>query len=375
LPPNVNASNTTFVAKDKQIIFGLAGIKGAGVSAVDNIIETRNEKKFTSIFDFAIRVKLCNKRLLEALVCAGAFDSIYSESERATLNASVDLALEYAKNINSTEHTDTVDLFANSSSEENIIAEPKLIFTPEWDDIQRITKEKEFLNFFFSGHPLDKYYSVIKSFNSVDLSEKKIDAEEEFGMNSAANISTYGIVTGLVTDIRTREDKNGNKIAFVKIQNYSGFAELKLWSDVYAKYKDLLQMDTVICCQGRIEKEVDEIAKVTVDEVYSVNNALKKYAAALNVSINLVEFDNSKLDLFFNFVKNNQTNSNDFLKCIFYVRNPDLDYYQKYSTNQMGIQLNYTTLSYVSELFDKENIILSTVMISAPISNKKNWRK
>ena len=373
LPPDVNASNTTFVAKNKQIIFGLAGIKGAGISAVDNLIETRNEKKFTSIFDFAIRVKLCNKRVLEALVCAGAFDSIYSESERATLNASVDLALEYAKNINSRENSDIIDLFANSSSEENIVAEPKLIFAPAWDDVQRITKEKEFLNFFFSGHPLDKYYSVIKSLNSVDLSEKKIN--EEFEINSATSISTYGIVTGLITEVKTREDKNGNKIAFVKIQNYNGFADLKFWSEVYAKYNDLLQMDRVICCQGRIEKDVGDIAKVTVDEVYSINNALKKYASALNIFINLADFDNSKLDLFYDFIKENQNNSDDLLRCIFYIYNSDLDYHQKYLVNQAGIQLNFVTLSFVSELFERENISLSTIMISAPANNKKNWRR
>ena len=372
LPPDVNVSNTTFVAKNKQIIFGLAGIKGAGVAAVENIIEVRNEKKFTSIFDFAIRVKLCNKRILEALVCAGTFDSIYSENERATLNASVDLAIDYAKNINSRENADIVDLFESSPSEESVVAEPKLIFTPAWDDMERITKEKEFLNFFFSGHPLDKYFTVIKSFNSVDLAEKKVD--DEFETSATVGVSVYGIIAGLITELRTREDKNGNKIAFAKIQNYSGFAELKLWSDVYARYKDSLQMDTVICCQGRIEKEVDDIAKVTVDEVYSIDSALKKYATALNISINLADFDNTKLDLFHNFIKEHQTNSADFLRCIFYVYDSNSDYYQKYYA-QAGIHLNYTTLSFTSELFERENISLSTVMISAPQNNKKNWRK
>jgi len=366
LPPDINASDTNFIAKNKNIYFGLAGIKGVGVAVVENIIEVRNENKFTSIFDFAIRVKQCNKRLLEGLICSGAFDSIHSGKERATLFASIDLALDYAKNVNLRDEVDTEDLFASSAPEENIVAEPKLIFTPEWDDMQRISKEKEFLNFFFSGHPLDKYYSVIKSFNTVDLSEKK---NEESTFSSV--ISTYGIVSGLITDIRMRDDRRGNKIAFAKIQNYSGVAELIFWSDAYTKYKDIIQMDTVICCQGRIEKDEDDMAKVTVDEAYSIDSAIKKYATSLNISINLADFDNSKLDTFSDFVKSNR--SDNFTKCYFYVYNSDSDYRQKYSANQIGIQLNFATLSYVAELFDKENISLSTILISAPAKEKRSW--
>jgi DNA polymerase-3 subunit alpha len=376
LPPDVNSSNTYFVAKNKQIIFGLAGIKGVGITAVDNIVEVRREKPFNSIFDFSLRFEQNNKRVLEALVCAGAFDSIYSENERASLNASVDVALEFAKKVTSRQENDTADLFAASSGEkEENIATPKLIFAPEWNDIERIAKEKEFLNFYLSGHPLDKCYSAVKSLNSISLSNDTEDIE--LG-KAAKNISTYGIISGLITDIRTREDKEKRKIAFVKIQNYDGFAELIFWSDSCAKCFDKLKIDTTICCQGKIEKEAGEMTKIVVDDVFSIDEAIKKFTSSLNIFINLEDFDNSKLDLLNDFAKEKAANSRHnygYKKCVFVVYNSQNDYQQKYSASNLGIEFNFETISFLANIFEKENVSLSIIMISAPAQEKRSWRK
>jgi DNA polymerase-3 subunit alpha len=130
LSPDINTSDTNFIAKNGSIYFGMAGIKGVGVAAVDNIVAAREEQPFTSIFDFAIRVEQCNKRILEALIGAGAFDSIYTEKMRSQLFASVDKILDYAKNINAKNNNDIDDLFGTDTNVSSI-KEPDLIFATE----------------------------------------------------------------------------------------------------------------------------------------------------------------------------------------------------------------------------------------------------
>jgi DNA polymerase-3 subunit alpha len=130
LAPDVNTSDTNFIAKNGSIYFGLAGIKGVGVAAVDNIVEVRQDKKFTSIFDFAIRTDKCNKRILEALIGSGAFDSIHNQKMRSQLFASVDVVLDFAKKVNARNNNEVEDLFAMGETASTFI-EPELIFTPE----------------------------------------------------------------------------------------------------------------------------------------------------------------------------------------------------------------------------------------------------
>jgi len=130
LAPDVNTSDTNFIAKGTNIYFGMAGIKGVGVAAVDNIVEVRKEKEFVSIFDFALRTDKCNKRVLEALIGSGAFDSLHHQKLRSQLFASVDVILEYAKKVNARTNNEIEDLFAIGTNQPTF-QEPSLIFTPE----------------------------------------------------------------------------------------------------------------------------------------------------------------------------------------------------------------------------------------------------
>lgn len=360
LPPDINISVTNFVARDGKIFFGLAGVKNVGIPAVENIVEVRKEGDFTSIFDFAKRVdtRLVTKRTLEALVATGAFDSIHGIDKRASLFASVDLALDYAKTINSPSEN-LMDNIFQDIEDVQIYKDPELIFVPEWTKNERISKEKEFVNFYMSGHPLDDYYTPINSLNTVTLEK---DDEKD--------INTYGLISGLITGIRVREDKRKNKIAFVTIENYTGSAELAFWSEAYASYNELLTQDNIICCEGKIVKEEGETAKMNVEVANTIENAINKYCSGYLIHIHDNEESEKKLLK----LKEETKKYDNPLRLYFYLRDEN-NYIYKYATNNVNLSLDMDTIKTVALIFDEENIALLTAIPVAPENGRKRWRK
>jgi len=369
LAPDVNTSATNFIAKNNNIYFGMAGIKGVGNAAVDNISERRNEKQFTTIFDFASRVEQSNKRVLEALICAGAFDSIHTEKMRSQLFNSIDVILEYAKNKNKHSNSDMYDMFAADENTNNS-TEPQFIFTPEWDYMERINKEKECLNFYLSGHPLDNFYAAIKSLNSADLTIGNNDEE----LLESNEYNGYGYISGIVTSVRTREDKKGNKIAFAIIQNYEGSAELIFWSDTYNKYQSNVTENAVICAVGKIEKGNYEQAKVTVDTLLSLEDAVKKYTTGIQINIDTAKTGLSQIEKINEFAKQQAQLFSLKAHFIFEVNNRENEYVQKFSSNNLSVPYNLETLQHISEIFSKENVSLILNNPTPPPATKRNWR-
>jgi len=365
LSPDINTSDTNFIAKKGKIFFGLAGIKGVGVVAVDNIVAVRKEKPFNSVFDFALRTEHCNKRILEALICSGAFDSIHTIKSRSQLFASVDLILDYSKKVTARNNNEIDDMFAVDDSTPTI-QPPSLIFAPDWDDFERINKEMEYLNFYLSGHPLDKYYPIIMSLNSVNLTPSDEDEDE----TNKESISIYGYVSGLINGVRKREDKNKNTIAFAQVQTYSGSFELIFWSDAYKKYKDIIVEGKVICCQGKIEKEGNEMAKVSVDEAYEISEAISRYTEGIELKIEQNSENISKLDVIKEY-HNNSLNLNNS-KIFFNIYNNETAYLQKYCATNINISYSLDTIIFFVELFEKENVALVVKPPTPTPSSKKN---
>jgi DNA polymerase-3 subunit alpha len=128
LAPDINSSDFLFVAKDKNTIYyGLGGIKGLGEKPAEDIISAREEAAFTSIFDFAKRVESATKKVLEATICAGAFDNLYSKDQRASLFASIELIHSYVKRENKAAESGSLSMF-EFSAEPMEKLEPQLIY-------------------------------------------------------------------------------------------------------------------------------------------------------------------------------------------------------------------------------------------------------
>lgn len=272
LPPDVNRSTATFVADKNVIYFGMAGIKTVGISAVDAIVEARQEQPFTSIFDFSARVekKVVNRRVLEALVCTGAFDSLNS-GHRAQLFSVIDTALHYASQVQDDVLSSSGGLFGTQEIEKP--KEPSLPLIDPWPERDRLKKEREYLNFYISGHPLQEYALAVQSFSTLSLARLDPDLNGKPVR-----------MCGLLSDVRTKLDRRENTFAILKIEQYNGSAEAILWSDAYKKFAELLRPDTVIVAIGKCEINGDA-AKIVVDEVLTLEQAEKKFSKGYVVCI------------------------------------------------------------------------------------------
>ncbi|MCH6574867.1 MAG: DNA polymerase III subunit alpha, partial [Bacteroidetes bacterium] len=171
LPPDVNEPSVNFDVADNKIRFGMSAIKNVGKTAVEEIIKKKKklDRNFNNIFDFCMIVdtRIVNKRALEGLVLAGAFDSVFKN--RATLFESVELALDFGHKIQNSKLSSGDSLF--EGTEEVLITEPKLRKQDPWSEKERLTREREVIGFYVTGHPLQKYETEYNSFTTFRMGE------------------------------------------------------------------------------------------------------------------------------------------------------------------------------------------------------------
>jgi DNA polymerase III subunit alpha len=274
LPPSINKSGVTFTASDdKTIVFGMAGIKGVGIPAVESILKARTESPFVSIYDFTSRVdiRLVNKRALESLVCAGAFDELGS-GHRAQYFEAIDSAIEYAKAVQGGKQDSMDSLFGNDDFAS--VVEPRLPDCDVWEDSERLEREYNVLNFYVSGHPLQQYHTYIHSFSTLLLGRKDSPLVGK-------SIRACGILTG----VRTRLDKREKTIAFAQLEDFTGKAEAIFWSDSYSAYSEYIKDGTPVLIIGKSEKREDNAIKITADEVILLTDAPQRYGKGFNLRI------------------------------------------------------------------------------------------
>lgn len=277
LPPDVNESQAMFTAVDsKTIRFGLAAIKNVGLNVVECIIRARQEKPFASLFDFTSRVesKALNRRSVEALVCAGAFDSL-KFGHRAQLFDAIESALKYAQACTQSRNPDMDSLFGGEAEAE-LISEPSLPDSPQWNFFERLKKEKEYLNFYISGHPLERYRAHVATFSTLTLSEK-----EHPLIGKATQVRVCGIISG----VRTKLDKREKTIGFVTLEDFTGRAECIFWSDAFARFRDFLVEDAMILVMGRAELNGSSSLKIIADDVLPLEETPKRFATGFHVSL------------------------------------------------------------------------------------------
>ncbi len=339
LPPNVNRSMEYFTVDKNEIIFGLAGIKNVGVQAVRGIIKAREEKLFTSFFDFAARVdtKLLNKRAFESLICAGAFDSIHN-GKRAALYNSVETALEYSKAYNNEENSSMDSLFMGFATAP--IQEPSLPNVTEWTEEFRLEKEKEVLSFYISGHPLNKYKIYINSLATLQIGDK----ENEI-------IGEQVRICGMIKGIRTQLDKKNKTIAFLQVEDFTDSCECVCWSDAYGSFKDILVEDNVVMIIGRSELDNDKI-KIYVDEVMPIEKAAAKFAQGIAIWVDLENVGQNCIKSLQSYCSATREKNT----IIFNVVDKSKYYSKKYIANSVNIAYKEDTISNIMKIFGPNNV-------------------
>jgi DNA polymerase-3 subunit alpha len=285
--PDVNESFNDFgVNKKGDIRFGLAAVKGVGENVAAAIIQTRNEGgKFDSPYDFVERVPstAINRRTLESLVLAGAFDCFpdikredYFE-KNARGEAFSEQLLRYGQSYQNASKQQEASLFGDLDAELNTAGRPPVRSAVPWVDAVKLEKERELVGMYFSAHPLDPYYmelnyalTPIKEYNEMTPEEGK---EVSFG--------------GMVTKFETRPSRRGGNFGILAMEDYSGTCELRLFGQKYIDFANYGKPGTPILVQGRYEKRYNGEISFEVQRIRLLNDVKGALINGITIEIDL----------------------------------------------------------------------------------------
>jgi len=243
LPPDINSSGQSFTVVGKSIRFGLGAIKGVGGGAIESIIEARAQGPFTDLYDFCERVDLrrVNKRVFEALIKCGAFDSLYKY--RAPLMDALDDAVSAGQKFQEERDSAQVSLFGDMPAITRHGSSRAIPDNHEWHDKEKLAFEKEALGFLITGHPLDRYLSDIKRLANTTIA----------GLSELADGSEVRLC-GIVTACKEITTKKGDRMGFVTLEDLTGSVEITVFSDIYTSASGLLKSDDPLLVTGKLEK-------------------------------------------------------------------------------------------------------------------------
>jgi DNA polymerase-3 subunit alpha len=295
LPPDVNASDECCSIENNAMRLGLLVIKNVGQAAEAILEERTKDGPFSSIFDLCKRVdgRRMNKKCLESLIGAGALDSL--KGTRAQLTEAIDKAMDFAAGYQKDRAAGQAnlfdELFASSiggGAEARSIPEPALPEVSPWPYNATLQKEKEFLNFYVSGHPLDRFQDEIRGFATLSLAP-----------DAVAQLKDGAVVTvgGIITAVKPYTQKNGKAMAFLTMEDFDGPVELLVFGDAYEKYRDLLAEDSMILAHGTVSRrEGEESPKIRLDNCLALAEARDRLARSVHLRINTAGLEKEFLD-------------------------------------------------------------------------------
>jgi DNA polymerase-3 subunit alpha len=268
LPPDINSSDVNFTPGPNGIRFGLAAIKNVGETAITSIVAN---KPFRSLFDFCERADLrtVNKRVVESLIKAGAFDSL--GQDRAVLYANIDRAMDWGQRKQREKEVGQGGLFGmlSEGQEENSL-EP----ADAWPEGLKLKHEKETLGFYITGHPLRKYASEVKTYGNATtgaLSEKPSGSDIAIG--------------GLVSAMRAMRTKKGDAMAVIQLEDWEGIVEVLIFPETYAKAQKLLEVDAPIFVKGKLDNDESTI-KILAADIYPIERIKEILSRTVTIRIN-----------------------------------------------------------------------------------------
>ncbi|ACI93074.1 DNA polymerase III subunit alpha [Afipia carboxidovorans OM5] len=269
-PPSINRSEGTFTVGENTIFYSLAALKGVGTHAVDMIVEARkNGGPFTSLSDFAARVppRAINKRVLESLAAAGAFDTI--EPNRAAVFAGADAILAACQRSHEEAVLGQSDMFGGQTGGPVIT----LPHVEPWLPAERLQREYGAVGFFLSGHPLDDYKVVLQRLN--------VQSWAEFA-SAVKNGRTAGKVAATVVSRMERRTKTGNKMGIIGLSDPTGHFEAVLFSEGLGQFRELLEPGLAVLLQLSAELQGEDV-RARIANVELLDQAAAKTSMALKI--------------------------------------------------------------------------------------------
>ena len=260
LPPDVNDSDFDFTPRGTDIRFGLSAIRNVGGNVVDSIIETRRKVgRFADFHDFIAQVEasVCNKRVVESLIKAGAFDSLgHTRKGLASVHEQV---VDSAVDIKRAEAVGQFDLFGGlDASNDNTLVTPPDISIGEWDKKILLAHERDMLGLYVSDHPLHGTERVLAQLTDRSIASLIMDE------NVDGVMVTIG---GLVTSVQRKTTKQGSSWAIVSLEDLEGLVEVMVFPQTYQKVSTMLIEDGVIIVRARVDRSDDDGLRVVAMEI------------------------------------------------------------------------------------------------------------
>ena len=288
LVPDVNESSRSFAVNKKgQIRFGLGAIKGVGEAAVDSIVEERQARgEYRDIFDFVARInsRQVNRRCLESLALAGAFDC-FSDIQRSQFFATdnegitfIEKIVRYSAKISELKATATQSLFGElGAGTGNDISMPKIPVSEPWSVMEQLKNEKEVVGVYISGHPLDEYKIEIQNFcnSNSGLLESRPNIVQSFA--------------GIVTKINVRTSGNGNQFMIFTLEDYAGNYEFALFAKDFIQFERFIAQDRLLYIQGSYQlknKHTDQMV-FKIQSIELLTELLEERTKELRLRLNL----------------------------------------------------------------------------------------
>ena len=280
LPPDVNKSTFEFAVENNKLRYALGAIKGCGQKAVESLtaVREKSKKPFESLYDLCARVDLSlfNKGVVETLINAGAMDGL--PGHRAQKLAGLEEALKHGHAVQEDERSGQMSLFgAPESGAAAAVEAPKLPEAPLAAPGELLSREKEVLGFYLSGHPLDRFRPVLRQFSTHRLAD--------FGsVPDNASVTVGGIVRSIRTMLTKKGKHEGKRMAFVRFEDPSGAAEAVVFASVYGEVADMLKEDSIVFLRGDVDRSREE-PSLKVNEVIPLEQAKEKLTQRLTLKL------------------------------------------------------------------------------------------
>ena len=315
LKPDINKSYTRFTVDNGKIRFGIGSIKNVGTSAVDEIVEERNKGgEFQDFASFCERIKdaSVNKKCIESLIKAGAFDSF--EQTRSTLMESFESIIDSIADTSKKSLDGQVTMFdlgGLGTEDKQSMQEMKYTYkvVPEYSEKELLSMEKEMLGLYISGHPLEEIRQEIEKQTNINtyqmrqISNGTATDENDMQMIDPAQISTKGQLqfqdgqyvkyAGIITSVKKKYTKNNKIMAFVTVEDLYGPTEIIVFENCYQNCSNLLINENLVLVDGRLSIREDEEPKIVAREITEFG-VQKKSVLILNVT-NLDNVQKEKL--------------------------------------------------------------------------------
>lgn len=276
LPPNINKSQAEFSVENGNIRYALGGIKGVSAAAMQGIVSEREKNgPFKNISDFCHRIdiKFINRKQIEQLIKAGAFDDL--DKNRGKLFANIENILKHISAATETKTSAQTSLFGT----EELASEIKLKDEPDWPSLERLRFEAEAIGFYLSAHPLDAY--------KESISRMGIKSCGEILTNIQPGDSLKVSIAACVEKLQKKIAKSGNKFAFVSLSDNTGAVDGMIFSEGLIKYENVLTSGLPVLVKLTIDKQnADDNPRVMINDVKTLDEAIAEQAKGIVIYLN-----------------------------------------------------------------------------------------